>query len=67
MEMLTSTVAALSTVYPESRHVLDPTVRALQIKRLIGEMPTIAAYTYRHSLGYPYVHPTTTSAIVRTS
>jgi citrate synthase len=57
MGMMTSTVAALSTVYPESRHVLDPKVRDLQIKRLIGKMPTIAAYTYRHSLGYPYVYP----------
>jgi citrate synthase len=57
MGMLASTVAALSTVYPDSRHVLDPTVRALQIKRLIGKMPTIAAYTYRHSQGYPYVYP----------
>jgi citrate synthase len=57
MGMLASTVAALSTVYPESRHVLDPAVRALQIKRLIGKMPTIAAYTYRHSLGFPYVYP----------
>ncbi|HZT31621.1 MAG TPA: citrate synthase [Bryobacteraceae bacterium] len=57
MGMLASTVAALSTVYPESREVLDPKVRALQIRRLIGKMPTIAAYTYRHSLGYPYVYP----------
>ena len=57
MGMLASTVAALSTVYPDSRHVLDPKVRALQIKRLIGKMPTIAAYTYRHSLGYPYIYP----------
>ena len=57
MGMLASTVAALSTVYPESRHVLDCNVRALQIKRLIGKMPTIAAYTYRHSLGFPYVYP----------
>jgi citrate synthase len=57
MGMLASTVAALSTVYPEARHVLDANVRALQIKRLIGKMPTIAAYTYRHSLGYPYVYP----------
>ncbi|MGO9261868.1 MAG: citrate synthase [Bryobacteraceae bacterium] len=57
MGMLASTVAALSTVYPDSRHVLDPKVRALQIRRLIGKMPTIAAYTYRHSLGFPYVYP----------
>jgi citrate synthase len=32
-------------------------VRALEIKRIIGKMPTIAAYTYRHSLGFPYVYP----------
>ena len=57
MGMLTSTVAALSTVYPDSRNVHDPEVRQLQIMRLIGKMPTIAAYTYRHNLGYPYVYP----------
>ena len=57
MGMLASTVAALSTVYPDARHVLDPKSRALQIRRLIGKMPTIAAYTYRHSLGLPYVYP----------
>ena len=29
----------------------------MQIQRLIGKVPTIAAYTYRHSLGYPYIYP----------
>ena len=57
MGMLVSTVAALSTVYPEARNVLDPKNRQLQIVRLIAKMPTIAAYTYRHSLGLPYVYP----------
>jgi len=57
MGMFISTVAALSTVYPEARHVHDPEVRKLEIYRLIGKVPTIAAYTYRHSLGYPYVYP----------
>ena len=57
MGMLCSTVAALSTVYPEARNVHDPKIRQLQIMRLIGKMPTIAAYTYRHGLGYPYVYP----------
>jgi len=57
MGMLVSTVAALSTVYPESKDVLDPANRRLQIARLIGKMPTIAAYTYRHHLGFPYVYP----------
>ena len=57
MGMFVSTVAALSTVYPESRNVHDPEVRLHQIHRLIGKVPTIAAYTYRHSLGFPYVYP----------
>src|SRR5215472_16923448 len=57
MAMFISTVAALSTVYPESRNVSDPETRKLEIARLIGKVPTIAAYTYRHSLGYPYVYP----------
>ena len=57
MGMFISTVAALSTVYPESRNVSDPETRKLEIARLIGKVPTIAAYTYRHSLGYPYVYP----------
>jgi citrate synthase len=44
-------------VYPEARNVLDPKVRHQQILRLIGKVPTIAAYCYRHSLGFPYVYP----------
>jgi citrate synthase len=57
MGILVSTVAALSTVYPEAVNVLDPESRRLQVVRLIAKMPTIAAYSYRHSLGFPYVYP----------
>ncbi|HEX8816295.1 MAG TPA: citrate synthase [Terriglobales bacterium] len=57
MGMFISTVAALSTIYPDARNVQDPEDRKLQIYRLIGKVPTIAAYTHRHSLGYPYVYP----------
>ncbi len=57
MPMLVSTVAALSTVYPTSREVHDPANRLLQIKRLIAKMPSMAAFSYRHSLGFPYVYP----------
>jgi citrate synthase len=57
MGMLISTVAALSTFYPEARDVKDRQVRALQIRRLIAKMPTIAAFAYRHSRGLPYVYP----------
>ncbi len=57
MGMLTSTVAALSTFYPESRNIKDPETRKLQVTRLVAKMPTIAAYAYRHSQGLPYVYP----------
>ncbi|MEW4528966.1 citrate synthase [Maioricimonas sp. JC845] len=57
MGMLTSTVAALSTFYPDAKNVKDPENRMLQIRRLIAKVPTIAAFTYRHSLGHPYTYP----------
>jgi citrate synthase len=57
MAMLISTVAALSTVYKDARDIFNKDVRRLPMKRLIAKVPTIAAYCYRHSLGYPYVYP----------
>ena len=57
MSMLVSTVAALSAVYPDAKEIQDPANRLHQIKRLIGKMPTIAAMSYRHSVGFPYVYP----------
>jgi citrate synthase len=57
MGMLISTVAALSTFYPDAKNIHDRQSRKLQILRLVGKMPTIAAYAYRHSLGIPYVYP----------
>ncbi|MFZ3341916.1 MAG: citrate synthase [Terriglobales bacterium] len=57
MAMFVSTVAALSGVYPDSRNVHDPENRLHQIKRLIGKVPSIAAMSYRHSVGFPYVYP----------
>jgi citrate synthase len=57
MAMLVSTVAALSTVYPDSKNTHDPAIRLLQIKRLIGKMPSIAAMSYRHISRLPYIYP----------
>jgi len=57
MGMFVSSVAALSTFYPESRDVADPATRLHQIRRLIAKVPTIAAYSFRHSKGQPYVYP----------
>ncbi len=57
MAMLVSTVAALSSVYPDAKNVHDPATRLLQIQRLVGKMPSIAAMSYRHSMGFPYIYP----------
>ncbi|MCW5981174.1 MAG: citrate synthase [Bryobacteraceae bacterium] len=57
MSMFVSAMAALSTFYPDSRKVRDARQRRLDIYRLIAKAPTIAAWSYRHSLGLPYVYP----------
>ena len=57
MGMLIGTVGALSTFYPEAKNVKDPTVRRQQVIRLMAKMPTIAAWSYRHSMGFPFVYP----------
>ncbi|HTT68292.1 MAG TPA: citrate synthase [Gemmatimonadales bacterium] len=57
MGMLVSTVAALSTFYQDSKSIFDPGSRQHQIYRLLGKMPTLAAYAYRHSRGLPYAYP----------
>ncbi|HEY6553543.1 MAG TPA: citrate synthase [Vicinamibacteria bacterium] len=57
MGMLMSTVAALSTFYPEARHIHDAANRREQIFRLIAKIPTLAAFAFRHSVGMPYAYP----------
>ncbi|MCB0291063.1 MAG: citrate synthase [Calditrichaeota bacterium] len=57
MGIFISTVAALSTFYPDSLDIMNPESRLLQSYRLIGKVPTIAAAAYRHSKGLPYVYP----------
>jgi citrate synthase len=57
MGMFISTLAALSTFYPEANEVNDAENRLAQIKRLIAKVPTIAAYTFRHNRGLRYVYP----------
>ncbi|KFE70364.1 citrate synthase [Hyalangium minutum] len=57
MSMLASTVAALSGFYPDAKHTKDEKSRRIQITRLIAKMPTIAAFSFRHSMGLPYIYP----------
>jgi citrate synthase len=57
MGMVISTIAALSTFYNDAKDIFNEDSRRKQTCRLIGKMPTIAAFAYRHTLGMPYVYP----------
>jgi citrate synthase len=57
MGMLTSSIAALSTFYPEAKDIEDPANRMRQIIRLIAKLPTLAAGAHRYSVGMPFVYP----------
>lgn len=57
MAMMSSAVSALSTFYFE--HLTVKTVEEAQVmaRRIIAKIPTLAAFTYRRSLGIPYIYP----------
>ena len=57
MGMFISTVAALSTFYPDAKVNADKGRRDLQILRLVAKGPTIAAFAFRHILGQAYAYP----------
>jgi citrate synthase len=57
MGMMLGVVGALSTFYPDAKHIQDPTNRYLQRVRLLAKAPTIAAFAFRHSRGLPFVFP----------
>ena len=57
MGTLSSVVSALSTFYPDSSNPHDPEQVQLAIVRLIAKLPTIAAYSYKKSIGQPFLYP----------
>ena len=57
MGMFVSTIAALSTFYPDSKKIFDEEIRYRNMCRLIAKTPMVAAYSFRHLAGMPYVAP----------
>ena len=69
MAMMVSVMGALSTFYPDARNIScqrffpgEPEVcdigsMEVHVKRLIGTVPKVAACSYRHSRGLPYIYP----------
>ncbi len=54
MGILASMVASLSAFYPESKYEDD---KNLNIVRLIAKLKTIAAFSFKKSIGQPYIYP----------
>ena len=57
MGIVVSAVGALSTFYPDAKDIFNAELRRKQTYRLIGKLPTLAGFAYRHSLGMPYAYP----------
>ena len=57
MAMLISMLGALSGIYHNDLDLDDPEQRRLAAIRLIAKVPTIAAASYRHSIGFPKSYP----------
>jgi citrate synthase len=57
MGMLISSLAFMSTLHPEAREIDDAKLRHKQILRMLGKLPTVAAFAYRHRIGRPFNYP----------
>ena len=57
MAVMCGVVGALSAFYHDSTDISDPTQRMIASHRLIAKMPTIAAMTYKYSVGQPFMYP----------
>ena len=57
MASLCSVISAMSTFYQDSLDPTDPKQAESSIYRLIAKLPTIAAYSYKKSIGQPFIYP----------
>lgn len=57
MAIMCGVVGAMSAFYHDSTDINDPEQRRVASNRLIAKIPTIAAMTYKYSIGQPFVYP----------
>ena len=57
MAIMCGVVGALSAFYHDSTDISDPYHREVAAFRLIAKMPTIAAMSYKFSIGQPFMYP----------
>ncbi len=57
MAIMVAVVGALASFYHDSLDINDPEQRMLSAFRMIAKVPTLAAMSYRYSMGFPFVYP----------
>ncbi|HHH44444.1 MAG TPA: citrate synthase [Gammaproteobacteria bacterium] len=57
MAIMVGVVGSLSAFYHDSTDISNPVHREIAAHRLIAKMPSIAAASYKHSIGEPQVYP----------
>ena len=57
MAICAAVTGALSTFYKDSVNPHDPRHVEISTYRLLAKFPTIAAYSYKHSMGQPFMYP----------
>ncbi len=57
MAIMVGVVGSLSAFYHDSTDIHNPAHREIAALRMIAKMPTIAAASYKHSIGEPFVYP----------
>jgi citrate synthase len=57
MSMLISALSIMSTLHADAKNINDETSRNKQVLRILGKLPTVAAFAYRHRIGRPYNYP----------
>jgi citrate synthase len=57
MAILSAMVCSMSSFYPEALNVKNREQFDVTIARLLAKMRTIAAYSYKKSIGQPFVYP----------
>ncbi len=57
MAVMVSVVGAMAAFYPEHNDVSDAPLRHHAAIRLLAKIPTIAAWSYKYTIGHPFIYP----------
>ncbi len=57
MAVMCGVVGALASFYHDAMDITDPLHRNITAHRLVAKMPTLAAWSYKYTIGQPFIYP----------